>query len=172
MIFVTGNEGKAREVRKILGDFERRDYDYTEIQSDSLEEIAAYGAQECYREFGQACFVDDSGLFVEALNGFPGPYSSYVYSTIGNQGLLRALEGIDERAAEFRCVVAYYDGDIHTFNGYVGGVISRKERGEGGFGFDPVFEVDGRTFAEIPMEEKNNLSHRRRAFENFRDWLE
>lgn len=172
MIFVTGNEGKAREAREILGEVERRSYDYTEIQSDSLEEIAAHGARQCFEEFGEPCFVDDSGLFVDALGGFPGPYSSYVYGTIGNQGLLRIMQGVEDRRAEFRCVVAYCDGDIHTFEGVVEGVITREERGSGGFGYDPVFGVDGKTFAEMPPEEKNSVSHRRRAFGAFEEWLQ
>lgn len=168
---MTGNEGKAREAREILGDVERRNYDYTEIQSDSLEEIAAHGARECFDALGEPCFVDDSGLFVDALDGFPGPYSSYVYGTIGNQGLLRALRGVESRGAEFRCVVAYCDGDVQTFTGRVEGVITREERGRRGFGYDPVFLHEGRTFAEMPAEEKNRVSHRRRAFSAFDEWL-
>lgn len=168
---MTGNEGKAREAREILGDLERRNYPYTEIQSDSLEEIAAWGVRECYDALGESCFVDDSGLFVDALGGFPGPYSSYVYSTLGNQGLLRAMEGVMDRGAEFRCVVAYCDGDVETFTGVVEGVITGEERGSGGFGYDPVFEVDGRTLAEMSSEEKNSVSHRRRAFSAFEGWL-
>lgn len=172
MIFVTGNEGKAREAREILGNVERRSLDYTEIQSDSLEEIARRGARECYAEFGEPCFVDDSGLFVDSLGGFPGPYSSYVYATIGNRGLLQAMKGVEDRGAEFRCVVAYCDGDVHTFRGVVRGRIATEERGDGGFGYDPVFEVDGRTFAEMTSEEKNRVSHRKRAFSAFDEWLE
>lgn len=172
MIFVTGNEGKAREAREILGDVERRNYPYTEIQSDSLEEIASHGARECYDSFGEPCFVDDSGLFVDALGGFPGPYSSYVYATIGNRGLLRAMEGVEDRGAEFRCVVAYCDGDIHTFRGVVRGIIAKEERGDGGFGYDPVFIHEDRTFAEMTAVEKNRVSHRRRAFQSFKGWLQ
>ncbi len=175
MLFVTSNPGKAREADEILGsDVERVDYDCLEIQSDSLAEIAAYSARDAYDHFGEPCFVDDSGLFVEGVGGFPGPYSSYVYSTLGIDGVLRALEDLEDRSARFDCVVAYHDGsEVHTFEGTVRGRVARERRGEGGFGYDPVFEVveddERRTFAEMPPEEKNALSHRRRAFEAFAD---
>ncbi|MDY6775159.1 MAG: XTP/dITP diphosphatase [Halobacteria archaeon] len=174
MLFVTGNEGKAREAQEILGDeveVDRVEYDYAEIQSDSLEEIAVRGVKECYDEFGEEVFVDDSGLFVEGLGGFPGPYSSYVYSTLGNDGVLKAVESAEDRSASFRCVVAYTDGDeVRTFEGRVEGRITHEKRGDGGFGFDPIFEHDAKTFAEMSSEEKNEVSHRRRAFERLADW--
>lgn len=178
MLFVTSNPGKAREAAEILGeDVERVDYDYAEIQSDSLVEIAAEGARDAYDELGEPCFVDDSGLFVESVDGFPGPYSSYVYSTLGVEGLLRAIEGIEDRSARFDCAVAYHDGEnVHTFEGTVRGCVTHEQRGEGGFGYDPVFRVEedgkGRTFAEMDPEEKNDVSHRRRAFEAFADWYQ
>jgi XTP/dITP diphosphohydrolase len=178
MLFVTSNPGKAREAAEILGeDVERVDYDYAEIQSDSLAEIAAEGARRAYDELGEPCFVDDSGLFVESVDGFPGPYSSYVYSTLGVEGVLRALEGTEDRSARFDCAVAYHDGEeVHTFEGTVRGRVTSEPRGDGGFGYDPVFEVkkdeENRTFAEMPPEEKNAVSHRRRAFEAFADWYQ
>jgi XTP/dITP diphosphohydrolase len=178
MLFVTSNPGKAREAAEILGEeVERTDYDYAEIQSDSLVEIAVEGVREAYDELGEPCFVDDSGLFVESLDGFPGPYSSYVYSTLGVEGVLRALNGFDDRDARFDCAVAYNDGnEVHTFEGSVTGRITQEPRGDGGFGYDPVFEIaegdERRTFAEMPPEEKNAVSHRRRAFESFADWYQ
>lgn len=178
MLFVTSNPGKAREAEDILGeDVERVDYDYAEIQSDSLAEIATEGVRDAYEELGEACFVDDSGMFVEGVGGFPGPYSSYVYSTLGIDGVLNALDGIDDRSARFDCVVAYHDGDeVRTFEGTVAGRVTREQRGDGGFGYDPIFEVaedeEARTFAEMPPDEKNEVSHRRRAFEAFADWYQ
>jgi XTP/dITP diphosphohydrolase len=177
MLFVTSNPGKAREAEEILGsDVEQVDYDYVEIQSDSLEEIAVYGARDAYDELGEPCFVDDSGMFAEGVGGFPGPYSSYVYSTLGLDGVLRAVEGIDDRSARFDCVVAYHDGsEVYTFEGTVRGRVAEEPRGDGGFGYDPIFEVEedgqGRTFAEMPPDEKNAVSHRRRAFEGFAEFL-
>jgi XTP/dITP diphosphohydrolase len=175
MLFVTSNPGKAREAEEILGEnVERVDYDYAEIQSGSLVEIAEEGVRDAYGEFGEPCFVDDSGLFIEGVGGFPGPYSSYVYSTLGVNGVLRAIEDVEDRSARFDCAVAYHDGeDVRTFEGTVAGRIAQEPRGDGGFGYDPVFEVkdddQGRTFAEMSPEEKNAVSHRRRAFESFAD---
>ncbi len=167
LAFVTGNPGKADEARSILGDVERVELDYTEVQSDSLEEIARRGVEECYEELEKPCFVDDSGLFVNCFSGFPGPYSSYVYSTLGNEGLLQLMEDEEERDAEFRCVVAYHTGDrVETYVGVAEGRITREPRGEGGFGYDPVFRhSSGETFAEMTSEQKNEVSHRRKAFE-------
>ncbi|MFB6284300.1 MAG: RdgB/HAM1 family non-canonical purine NTP pyrophosphatase [Halobacteria archaeon] len=185
MIFVTSNPGKAKEAREILGrDLDRRNYDYREIQTDSIREVAEDGAEKCFAELGEPCFVDDSGLFVDGLGGFPGPYSSYVHGTLGNEGLLNASSGLEDREAEFRCVVAYCDGDTtKSFSGVVKSALTIEQRGSNGFGFDPVFEyrperedggVDelcGTTLAELSGNQKNRISHRKRAFEEFRCWL-
>ncbi|MFB6072613.1 MAG: RdgB/HAM1 family non-canonical purine NTP pyrophosphatase [Halobacterium sp.] len=173
--FVTTNPGKVREAEEYLAgyDVERFDYDYTEIQSDDLATIAAYGAEEAYaaREDDVPVVVDDAGLFVRALDGFPGPYSSYVEDTLGVEGVWRLGEALEDRRAAFRCTVAYADGDVtETFSGAVQGRLVAP-RGDGGFGFDPIFEHDGTTFAEMETAEKNALSHRGRALAKLADWL-
>lgn len=174
--FVTTNAGKVREAEQYLADvvddLEAWDYDYPELQHDDLEAIASHGARDAYDAGdGTPVFVEDAGLFVEGLGGFPGPYSSYVYGTIGNGGLWRLAEELDDRAAAFRSVVAYCDGETErTFEGAVRGTIVAP-RGDGGFGYDPVFEYDGRTFAELTTDEKNAVSHRGRALATFADWL-
>ncbi|MCL7416779.1 MAG: XTP/dITP diphosphatase [Halalkalicoccus sp.] len=170
--FVTSNAGKAREAREYLPEeVERVDYDYPEIQSDSLEEIAVAGARDAYREIGEPVFVDDSGLFIDAFDGFPGPYSSYVDEKLGIERVYRLTHGEEDDRARFRTVVAYADGEgIETFEGVVRGRIVAP-RGDGGFGYDPVFEHRGTTFAEMAVEEKNAVSHRGRALAAFGDWL-
>jgi XTP/dITP diphosphohydrolase len=174
--FVTTNEGKVREARDYLGDVvaevEAWAYDYPELQHDELEVIATHGARDAFEAGdGTPVFVEDAGLFVDGLGGFPGPYSSYVYGTIGNEGLWRLAAELEDRSAAFRSVVAYCDGETErTFEGVVRGTIVAP-RGEGGFGYDPVFEYDGRTFAELSTEEKNAVSHRGRALATFADWL-
>ncbi|ARS90067.1 XTP/dITP diphosphatase [Natrarchaeobaculum aegyptiacum] len=174
--FVTGNEGKAREADAYLegvADVEQVAYDYTEVQSDSLEEIAGHGAQEAYEalEGADPVLVDDAGLFVDALGGFPGPYSAYVEDTVGVERLWRLVEAEDNRRAHFRTVLAYADGErVETFDGSVGGTIVAP-RGEGGFGYDPIFEYNGQTMAEMSTEEKNAISHRGRALATFAEWL-
>lgn len=171
--FVTGNEGKVREAREYLREpIEQVAYDYTEIQADDLGEIAARGAREAFAELGggEGVVADDTGLSVEALDGFPGPYSAYVEDTIGIEAIPRLLADEEDRRARFRTVVAYADSEgVETFEGSVGGTIV-SPRGEGGFGFDPIFEYDGRTFAEMGVEEKNAISHRGRALEAFAEW--
>jgi len=172
--FVTSNEGKVREAREYLTEpVEQVNYDYTEIQSDDLAEIAAAGAQEAFEATGgdEPVVVDDAGLFVEALGGFPGPYSAYVEDTVGVERVWRLAEPEDDRRARFRGVVAYHDGErAETFAGAVPGRIVAP-RGEGGFGYDPIFEHEGETFAEMSTERKNAISHRGRALAKFADWL-
>ncbi|MFP4005983.1 MAG: XTP/dITP diphosphatase [Candidatus Hadarchaeia archaeon] len=177
--FVTSNEGKFREAKEIGSrydlEMEHLSYDYTEIQADTLEEIAKLGAKEAFEAVSAPCFVEDAGLFVYSLNGFPGPYSSYVYKTIGNSGILRLMKGQDHRKSEFKSVVCYYDSEVGSqiFIGTVEGKIVQKERGSGGFGYDPIFEPErcgGKTFAEMTVKSKNDLSHRARSIEKFVKW--
>jgi XTP/dITP diphosphohydrolase len=174
--FVTTNPGKVREAEEYLEglyDVEQLDYDYTEIQSDDLADIAARGAREAFdaRHDDVPVIVDDAGLFVKAVGGFPGPYSSYVEDTLGVERVWRVGADLEDRRAAFRCTVAFTDGDTtETFSGAVQGRIVAP-RGDGGFGYDPIFEHDGETFAEMDTEEKNALSHRGRALAKLADWL-
>jgi XTP/dITP diphosphohydrolase len=174
--FVTTNPGKVREAEEYLHglyDVEQLDYDYTEIQSDDLADIAARGAREAFdaRDDDVPVIVDDAGLFVKAVGGFPGPYSSYVEDTLGVERVWRVGADLEDRRAAFRCTVAFTDGDTtETFSGAVQGRIVAP-RGDGGFGYDPIFEHDGETFAEMDTEEKNALSHRGRALAKLADWL-
>ena len=173
--FVTGNEGKVREAREYLEGIEpveQIEYDYTEVQSDSLAEIAAHGAREAFEELGsdEPVLVDDAGLFVDALGGFPGPYSAYVEDTVGVERLWRLAKTEENRRARFRTVLAYADADgTETFSGSVAGTLVAP-RGEGGFGYDPIFEYNGQTMAEMSTEEKNAISHRGRALAAFAEW--
>jgi XTP/dITP diphosphohydrolase len=171
--FVTTNADKVAEARERLPvPVEQFDYDYVERQSDSLAEIATRGAREAHDAADAPVIVDDSGLFVDALEGFPGPYSAYAENTLGVERVARLALAEDDHGAAFRTVVAYADGDvIETFEGTVEGEIVAP-RGEGGFGYDPVFEHEGRTFAERSTAEKNEVSHRGRALDALSDWLD
>ncbi len=173
--FVTSNEGKFREVREIAKKYdievEWLKREYLEPQGNDLEEIARISAEILAKEVREKFFLEDSGLFIPALNGFPGPYSSYVFKTVGNEGILKLMEGVEDRRAYFLAVIAFWDGSrVLTFKGRVDGRIANEMRGEKGFGFDPIFEYDGKTFAEMG-EEKNEVSHRRRALESFLEYL-
>jgi XTP/dITP diphosphohydrolase len=170
--FATTNPGKVHEARAYLPrEVEQFAYDYDEIQSDDLEEIAARGAREAAAAATDPVFVDDSGLFIDALGGFPGPYSSFVDDTLGIERVANLAGAETDSSARFRSVVAYCDGEtVETFEGVVVGRIV-DPRGEGGFGYDPIFEHDGQTFAEMCTEEKNAVSHRGRALAAFADWI-
>lgn len=183
IVFVTGNAGKLRELRALLAPHgvavDQDDRGYPEIQADRLADVAAAGAQHLLGDGLEPPFVlEDAGLFVTALRGFPGVYSRHALDTIGCAGLLRLLEGVEAetRTARFQAHLAFVDdeGRLHGFEGRARGRIAERARGDGGFGFDPVFEPDGgggRTFAELSDEEKGRLSHRGVAARAFATWL-
>jgi XTP/dITP diphosphohydrolase len=170
--FVTTNSHKFREIGEIAAkfgiDLEMVDRSYPEVQSPALAEIAEGGARMCTKDLGKGFFVEDSGLFIEKLSGFPGPYSSYVHSTIGNVGILALMGDSEERSAFFLSVICYFDGEYHLFEGRVDGTIAHDARGCSGFGFDPIFIPSNTdtTFAEMGTR-KNEFSHRSRAAEIF-----
>lgn len=171
--YVTSNPGKAREAEDYLGDdVEAVDLEYPEIQADDLAPIAAAGAKVAYDALQgeEPVIVDDAGLFIDSFDGFPGPYSAYVENTIGVERVGELARGESNQSATFRCVIAFTDGtDIETFEGIVRGRIV-EPRGEGGFGYDPIFAHGEQTFAEMETAEKNAVSHRGRALERFSDW--
>ncbi len=175
VIFITSNEGKFREAKSIGEKYgievEWLKEEYLEPQGNDLKEIAKKSAELLAERIKKPFFIEDSGLFIPALKGFPGPYSSYVFKTIGNEGILKLMEGIEDRKAYFLAVVAFFDGEkVLTFEGRVDGTIATEMRGDKGFGFDPIFEYDGRTFAEMG-DEKNEVSHRRKALEKLFKYL-
>jgi XTP/dITP diphosphohydrolase len=168
--FVTTNEGKFAEVFDRMLErgirIERLDRAYPEIQADSLEKIVRFGATVLDDTVQGDYLIDDSGLFVDGLAGFPGPYSSYVFRRIGVAGILKLLAGVADRGATFETVLLLRrKGEHHTFRGEVRGAIADEARGRGGFGFDPIFVPQGehRTFAEMTLRGKNAYSHRGRA---------
>jgi XTP/dITP diphosphohydrolase len=188
LLIATNNAGKVREIKAILGGF------YDELVSlkgigldlnvvedgDTFEQNAVKKAREAARAAGCAALADDSGLCVEALHGAPGVYSARyagedASDEANNVKLLAALSGVDDRRAKFVSVVALVstDGSVTTAYGEVGGVIAHTPSGSGGFGYDPLFFLPelGQTFAEIPAEVKNMLSHRARALAALRDKL-
>ena len=169
--FVTSNEGKAAEVRAMLEPLgfavERVNTTYPELQVETLEAVVNYGLEWMSSRVEPPFIIDDSGLFIAALKGFPGVYSAHAYKTLGWQGILRLLEGAEDRSARFECCAGLMiDGKRHIFTGVTEGSISEAPRGESGFGFDPVFIPNGTsmTFAEMDHSVKNRISHRGRAF--------
>ncbi|MFA5363720.1 MAG: XTP/dITP diphosphatase [Candidatus Bathyarchaeia archaeon] len=177
--FVTTNFHKFQEARSVLSEYHiavaKLEVDALEIQDDNLENIAKYSAQEAVKHSQLPIFVGDAGLFVEALNGFPGPYSAYVYRTVGPKGILDLMHDKTNRNAYFQTSVVFCSPTQTpvSFNGRVDGTISFEQRGSNGFGYDPIFvpdQGDGRTFAEMTMDEKNLCSHRAVALRKFAQW--
>ncbi len=140
---------------------------YPEIQAESLEITIIPGLQWVMSKYNRPIMIDDSGLFIEALRGFPGVYSSYAFKTVGNEGILRLMEGVKDRRARFECCIGFMRPGKEPFiaKGVAPGSISTKMAGKGGFGYDPIFipEDDRRTYAQFDIAEKNKISHRGRA---------
>uniref|UniRef100_A0A7J3QFG8 dITP/XTP pyrophosphatase n=1 Tax=Ignisphaera aggregans TaxID=334771 RepID=A0A7J3QFG8_9CREN len=178
LFFATNNKGKVKEAEYILNKYgvvlKPIAINKIEIQSNSLREIAVYAVKSIYKIIGKPVVVEDSGLFIDALNGFPGPYSSYVYKTIGLKGILKLLDGVIDRKAKFIAVVALaFNDNVYVFEGSIEGYISLEIRGDKGFGFDPIFIPVGsnKTFGEMDIEEKSMYSHRGKAFKELATWV-
>ena len=185
LIFATNNAHKLTEVRAILGDTyevlslnELGCHDDIPETADTLEGNALLKAQYVHEHYGVNCFADDTGLEVEALGGEPGVHSAR-YATEGhnfdanNRKLLAALEGINNRKARFRTVIALIkDGETHLFEGIVNGTILTEKHGVEGFGYDPLFQPDGYDVSFAQMgNEKNHISHRALAIAKLTDFL-
>ena len=182
VFFATGNINKFNEARSILSSYgfavAMLRVKGDEIQSDSLKEIAKTSAVNAFKRSRLPIFVEDAGLFIDALSGFPGPYAAYVYKTIHNSGILKLMENMAERHAKFQSVIAYCDETLcepECFDGESKGEITtteRKQQGKSAFGFDPIFQPNGssKTFAEMTIEEKNGYSHRAMAIRKFAEW--
>jgi XTP/dITP diphosphohydrolase len=183
VFFATGNIKKFNEARIILSQcgitLAMLRLKGEEIQSDSLKDIAKTSVIEAYRRCHLPIFVEDAGLFIEALDGFPGPYAAYVYKTIHNSGILKLMENIRDRDAKFQSVIAYCDeqtlGEPECFFGESKGKLTKTERvghSKSEFGFDPIFQPFGsnKTFAEMTIVEKNGFSHRAMAIRKFAEW--
>lgn len=186
IVFATNNKNKLKEVQALLP---------KEIQLLSLEEIgctedipetaptiegnAIQKADYVKKNYGYDCFADDTGLEVTALDGAPGVYSArYAGEAKSSEAnidkLLKELEGKDERSARFKTVIALHlDGKLHTFSGICSGNIIFERKGSAGFGYDPVFQPEGKslTFAEMSLEEKSEISHRARTTRQLIEFL-
>ncbi|MGB9713366.1 MAG: XTP/dITP diphosphatase [Candidatus Bathyarchaeales archaeon] len=180
IFFATNNINKFNEARKLLAEYNiavgMLRVKAVEIQSDNPEEIAKTSVQQAFEKCHLPIIVEDAGLFIEALNGFPGPYASFVHKTIGNEGLLKLMENVKNRKAKFQSVIAYLSAELKSplcFKGEVIGEITTEIRkGGSGFGFDPIFKPENseKTFSEMDITEKNKHSHRAKALQNFAEW--
>lgn len=186
VILASNNKNKIKEIKKL---FENSDieivglkdvafYDEIEENGKTFTENALIKAKTIYDIYKIPVISDDSGIEVDALNGKPGVYSAR-WSGNGdeanNDKLLQELDGVSNRKANYACVVCYYNGknDFKFFEGKCYGTIGFERKGEGGFGYDPLFilENSDKTMAEITMEEKNKISHRSIAVKQLADYL-
>jgi XTP/dITP diphosphohydrolase len=204
--FITSNLGKLKELQNKLVplgyDVIQLSIDYPEIQADTIDEVSKFGLQWVIKELRNPertnfnnipdeefdlFFVEDSGLFVHSLNGFPGVYSKYVFKTLGYSGIIKLLLESTDRSAHFEsCICAVKhplkdefntnqpEEDPYVFKGICNGKIVTEPRGDKGFGYDPIFQANGtdKTFAEMEVDEKNLHSHRGKAVNDFIKFLE
>lgn len=173
----TSSKHKFLEAKGILSEYriqlERLNIERVEIQSDDPKKIAEYSLRTL--NVNIPILIEDAGLYIEKYFGFPGPYSSYALRTISNEGILKLMEGENNRKAKYISAVAYRDHKhTKTFMGEVQGRIAKAIKGTKGFGYDPIFipdEGDNMTFGEMGTQEKAKISHRARAFKAFGNWF-
>jgi XTP/dITP diphosphohydrolase len=172
--FVTSNRGKFMEAQAIFSDLKQENIGYNELQVDTLEEVVDFGMKEVMAKLKGPVMIEDAGLFIDGLKGFPGVYSAYVQKTIGNDGILQLMGNMDDRRAAFKSVVGYCEPGMEpvVFKGDLKGEIGFEPRGTGGFGYDPIFYVDGKSLAEMSLEEKNWISHRAGSMKALKQWLD
>ncbi|MFW9768635.1 MAG: XTP/dITP diphosphatase [Candidatus Thorarchaeota archaeon] len=177
IVLVTQNKHKLKELtplfKKYNVDFETTSIEKHEIRSDNIEEIARAAAKTAFESLKKPVVVDDTGFFVEALNGFPGSYAGMVLRYIGYAGILQLMKDKTKRASVFKTAVGFFDGEcLETFVGIMSGSVADEAAGIGGFGYDPIFVPEGhsKTYAELTFEEKVRISHRTKAFEAFLKW--
>ena len=176
LVFVSSNTHKFDEAKRILStmkiDLTLFKTELEEIQSDSLVEIAKHKAIDAYTKVQKPIIIEDDGLFIDSLGGFPGPYSSYVYDTIGNKGIVKLLENDKVRDAKFMAIIVYCNGidDVQLFESSIPGKISNIIE-EGGWGYDPIFIPDGESKTYANVSDKDKFSHRAVSLRKFAKWF-
>ena len=176
LFFVSSNTHKFTEAERILSNLglELNLFKTTleEIQSNSFSEIAKRKALDAYSKVQKPVIIEDDGLFIDSLDGFPGPYSSYAYDTIGNKGIIRLLENSESRNAKFVAIIAYCNGvdDVQLFESSIPGKISLSIE-KGGWGYDPIFIPDGESKTYANVSDKDKFSHRSASLKKFSDWF-
>lgn len=170
---VTGNKNKLKEFQEILNNFpiENQKIDLEEIQSLSLDEISAYKAKKAFEIIKTPVLVEDTGFFLEELNGLPGPFIKFFEEKLGNEASIKLLANSKNRNAKQICCVAFYDGKkLIIENGEMHGTITNELKQGEGFGFDFCFIPNGysKTFSELGLDEKNKISARKNAIEKFK----
>ena len=176
LFFVSSNENKFQEAERILSNLGVQinlfKTTLEEIQSNHLTSIARQKAINAYDIIQKPVIIEDDGLFVDSLNGFPGPYSSYAYDTIGNKGIMNLLENSEVRDAKFVSIIAYCDESftVKLFESSIPGKISSVIE-KGGWGYDPIFIPDGESKTYANVLDKDKFSHRSASLKKFSNWF-
>lgn len=179
LTFVTGNAKKLEEIKKILGT--KFPFEVTTVSIDLpewqgyIDEISIKKCQEAAKHVKGPVVVEDTSLCFNALKGLPGPYIKWFLDKLGPEGLHKMLDGWEDKTAEAVCTMAYNSGEdakVHLFQGKTEGTIVFP-RGPRDFGWDPIFQPNGydKTYAELPKEEKNKISHRFRATDKLKEFF-
>ncbi len=176
LVIVTGNPAKAQVIQAAI---ERPTthikLDLPEIQSVDVREVIEHKARGAYQAVGKPVLVEDTGLFVKAWNGLPGALVKWFLHTVGNDGICKMLASYDQLDAVAEACLGYFDGEnFVAFSGVIEGSIARQPRGQGGFGWDPIFIPNGweKTFAELTPEESQLVSMRRLAWAKLKVYLD
>ena len=176
LLFATSNENKFQEAERILSNLGVKinlfKTTLEEIQSNDLNYIAKKKAINAFKLVQKPVIIEDDGLFIDSLNGFPGPYSSYVYDTIGNKGIMNLLENSVVRDAKFVSIIAYLDStsDVKLFESSIPGKITSIIE-KGGWGYDPIFIPDGESKTYANVSDKDKFSHRSASLTKFSSWF-
>ena len=176
LFFASSNEHKFQEAERILANLGMQinlfKTTLEEIQSNDLNDIAEKKAIIAYDLIQKPVIIEDDGLFINSLNGFPGPYSSYAYDTIGNKGIMSLLENSQTRDANFVSIIAYCDNDygVKLFESSIPGKISSVIE-KGGWGYDPIFIPNGESKTYANVSDKDKFSHRAAALTKFSNWF-
>ena len=175
--FVTGNKNKVKEANKIIGDIlVVADINLHEIQSLDIYKVVKKKAEEAYRILKKPLIVEDVGMYFASWNGFPGPLVKYLHES-GNHSFdlaVKMLENFEDKSTEAKAVIGFHDGKkVHFIEGVMKGKFTAK-KGSNGWGFDPYFIPEGynKTVGELEEGVKNAISHRAKAFQNFKKYLD
>lgn len=170
---VTGNRGKLAEARRLLAagfpgvEVEGVEIDLPEIQSGEIDEVLRAKADEAWRRLGRPLVVEETGLYLSAMNGFPGPLVKWMLEAVGPAGIARTAQALGDDRVEARCRLLFKDGAREVVaQGSTHGRLVLPGRGSGGFGWDPVFLPDGETgtYGELSAADKDRIGHRGRAW--------
>ena len=175
IVLMTGNKGKIVEISRLLGiEVHGQKIPLPEIQSTDVREVARAKVQAAYAELGRPVLVDDTGLYVDAWGELPGALIAWFLDNVGCEGVLKMLQGWDDRSAHVVTALGYCDKEgVRIFDGEVKGRIAEQVRGENGFGYDPIFipNDSSKTFAELTPAEKDAVSMRAIAAAKLRGFL-